>query len=333
MPQHVTYAEVTKVPRYVTYTNMLKSSFKRLRLASRNILASVKAVICKNSLQVGPTIRPTGEAPGRNNVQILRHLLPPKINVQIYNCDCIGWLWWAVDGYDRHEREFVTNLLLICKDLSACLGPMMFSRIEVTVLRRLWGHDTIDEARTRRRRTYDRAVSSLHRSLVEKYDRRVWVDGPDRDRELGLFRARGGRTAARKDDVIGGGQGSDDSGKISDEPGLEPGLAWPQPLSIVIPTFNQIWTPSYLPANVEALVRPDTANIYAPAAPPQTRRTGSKAKRLSKSDPVDTTGLVITSSWRSRADVALYTLSAATNVWRRWATNGEVAILARIAAK
>jgi hypothetical protein len=37
--------------------------------------------------------------------------------------------------------------------------------------------------------SYDRALSSVHRNLVEKYDSRRWVNGDARDRELGLFRA------------------------------------------------------------------------------------------------------------------------------------------------
>jgi hypothetical protein len=110
-----------------------------------------------------------------------------------------------VDGCDLYEgRRWLMNLLLICKHLSASLGPMMFSRLEVIVWEpdrnlcwSLCPHDDVEKQRALRQRAYDTVVSSLHRSLVEKYDRRrVWVDGPDRDRELGLFRALDGRIQA-----------------------------------------------------------------------------------------------------------------------------------------
>jgi hypothetical protein len=109
-------------------------------------------------------------------------------------------------------RLKLTKLLLICKDLSLLLGPMMFSRMEVVV--KDFAHWR-DRERTLYRRlriadnnkkylqeVYDAGLSVLHHTLVERYDDRVWVDGADRDREIGLFgaaRAERVREQAEKD--------------------------------------------------------------------------------------------------------------------------------------
>ncbi|KPI42627.1 uncharacterized protein AB675_9818 [Cyphellophora attinorum] len=143
--------------------------------------------------------------PGYIIVQVLENLLPEKIEAQIAH-GTTSLLWhtkntepvrWDVNGYDVQPK--LTLLLIICKDLSALLGPMIFSRMEVVVT---WIGNTQSEVwplmRERRedcarhkdfQTSYDRALSSVHRNLVEKYDDRVWVNGAARDRELGLFRA------------------------------------------------------------------------------------------------------------------------------------------------
>jgi hypothetical protein len=110
----------------------------------------------------------------------------------------------------------LTRLLLICKDLSALFGPMIFARVEVIVKGLAdgdrWWHDDRLFRRDRiavigkqwLQPDYDLALSHLHQTLVERYETsRVWVDGVDRDREIGLFgalRAKRARAQAEKDE-------------------------------------------------------------------------------------------------------------------------------------
>ncbi|KPI42332.1 uncharacterized protein AB675_9819 [Cyphellophora attinorum] len=233
MPQHVTHAEVVNSPQFVTYANVVAN---KPVFASRHLLRTVNQEKSETNPTV-PTIVITEPCRFQNHplrkfaklpieilIQILELLLPKKIQVHLYGERSwtgprrprVLFSWMVNNSHSNDMKPQLTRLLLIRKDLSALLGPMIFSRIEVMVKGladgdRWWYDDRL----FRRDRiavigkvwlqpVYDVGLSHLHQALVEKYDRsRVWVDGTDRDRELGLFgaaRAKRARAQAKKDE-------------------------------------------------------------------------------------------------------------------------------------
>jgi hypothetical protein len=137
--------------------------------------------------------------------QIVEALIPAKVSLSIkaWESGMNDWYGAAPSPYCPHihcsDYDQFTWLLLISKDLNSKLGPLIYSRIELKVselrfkrgnpINNYYRREDLEheEDKDNLRYLWDTGMSSLHRTLVEKYSPRVWVDDAARARELGLF--------------------------------------------------------------------------------------------------------------------------------------------------
>ncbi|KPI39205.1 uncharacterized protein AB675_4508 [Cyphellophora attinorum] len=221
LPQYMTYAQVLKSGSHKSISksrNILVTANQYKSESTRGSSKCLTTALFKNTFQDEPLGTLT-KLPNEIIVKILEYLVPRRIEIQVYTCRDRAQdrfeLWWSANEcvpqrfpifpgcfIDRNFEPICRTLLRICKDLSVHHGPMMYSRVEVVAsnCKGIYCRHHTDiiantsdarrERRERCERAHDMALSSLHRNMVERFDSREWVDGADRDHELGLFRAR-----------------------------------------------------------------------------------------------------------------------------------------------